>query len=167
MNLGVPQNRLKDIEKRLSKYGDICYVGDKDKKGDLVFFIHTTPAVYHGTHVYTNNSSSSAAATGGDGSAAAAATLWGDWFDGAALASGWWPPCHQAMMGRSALLVSELTRPRRQGAMTTATRENQTSRPMPRAEQMRSPVQPHPAHRRGLEVKKIPAVGVVFFLTSP
>ena len=73
MNLGVPQNSLKDIEKRLTRYGDVCYVGDKDKKGDLIFFIHTTPAVYHGTHVYTNNSSSSAAATGGDGSAAAAA----------------------------------------------------------------------------------------------
>ncbi len=72
-NMGVPQDSVKDIEKRLGKYGDVCYVGDKDKKGDLVFFIHTTPAVYHGTHVYTNNTSSSAAATADDGSAAAAA----------------------------------------------------------------------------------------------
>ena len=73
LNVGVPAGSLKDVEKRLSKYGDVCYVGDKDKKGDLVFFIHTTPAVYHGTKVYNNNSSSSATATANDGSAAAAA----------------------------------------------------------------------------------------------
>jgi hypothetical protein len=73
MNVGIPKSSLKDIENRMSKYGDVCYVGDKEKSGDLVFFIHTTPAVYHGTRVYTNNNSSSAAATGGDGSAAAAA----------------------------------------------------------------------------------------------
>lgn len=72
-NMGIPPKSLNDIEKRLSKYGDVCYVGSKDDKGDLIFFIHTTPAVYHGTHVYTNSNSSSAAAVSGDGTAAASA----------------------------------------------------------------------------------------------
>jgi hypothetical protein len=39
----------------------------------LVFFIHTTPAVYHGTHVYTDTSSAAAATTDGNGNSAAAA----------------------------------------------------------------------------------------------
>jgi hypothetical protein len=68
---GVPVSSLKDIEKRVSKYPGICYVANS--KGDVIFFIHTTPAVYHGTRVYTNNSSSAAAATDGNGGAAAAA----------------------------------------------------------------------------------------------
>jgi hypothetical protein len=72
LNQGIPAANLKDIQKRLSDIGgDVCY--SAAPKTDLVFFIHTTPAVYHGTHVYTNDSSSAAAATGGDGSAAAAA----------------------------------------------------------------------------------------------
>ena len=71
LNNGVPAASLSDIEKRLSKFGDVCYTGDQ--KSDLVFFIHTTPAVYHGTRVYTNDSSSAAAVAGADGSAAAAA----------------------------------------------------------------------------------------------
>lgn len=70
---GVPQSSLKDIDKRLHKYGDVCYAGGADSKGDLVFFIHTTPATYHGHHVYTNNSSAAAAATNSDGSGVAAA----------------------------------------------------------------------------------------------
>ena len=70
-NNGIPQKSVKDIEKKLSKFGDVCYAGDK--KPDLVFFIHTTPAVYHGTHVYTDNSTSAAAATDGNGNSAAAA----------------------------------------------------------------------------------------------
>ena len=70
-NNGVPKETLKDVEKKLSAYGDVCYTGDK--KLDLLFFIHTTPAVYHGTQVYTNNSSSAAAATDGNGNSAAAA----------------------------------------------------------------------------------------------
>jgi hypothetical protein len=70
-NNGVPQKSLKDVEKKLSKYGDVCYAGDR--KADLVFFIHTTPAVYHGTHVYTNNSNSAAAVTDNNGNSAAAA----------------------------------------------------------------------------------------------
>jgi hypothetical protein len=70
-NNGIPQKSLKDIEKKLSKFGDVCYAGDR--KPDLVFFIHTTPAVYHGTHVYTDNSTSAAAVTDGNGNSAAAA----------------------------------------------------------------------------------------------
>jgi len=70
-NNGLPPKELKDVEKKLSQYGDVCYT--TDKKPDLVFFIHTTPAVYHGTHVYTDNSTSAAAATSSNGSAAAAA----------------------------------------------------------------------------------------------
>src|SRR5205814_4560673 len=48
-----------------------CYSANKN--ADLVFFIHTTPAVYHGTRVYTNNSTSAAAATDGNGNSAGAA----------------------------------------------------------------------------------------------
>ena len=70
-NNGIPQKNVKDIEKKLSKFGDVCYAGDK--KPDLVFSIHTTPAVYHGTHVYTDNSTSAAAVTDGNGNSAAAA----------------------------------------------------------------------------------------------
>jgi len=70
-NNSVPTKSLKDVEKKLGRYGDVCYAGDK--KADLIFFIHTTPAVDHGTHVYTDNSTSAAAATDGSGNAAAAA----------------------------------------------------------------------------------------------
>jgi hypothetical protein len=38
-NNGVPKETLKDVEKKLSAYGDVCYTGDK--KSDLLFFIHT------------------------------------------------------------------------------------------------------------------------------
>jgi hypothetical protein len=70
-NNGIPQKNLKDIEKKLSQFGDVCYAGDK--KPDLIFFIHTTPAVYRGTHVYTDNSTAAAATTDGNGNSAAAA----------------------------------------------------------------------------------------------
>jgi hypothetical protein len=70
-NNGIPQKDVKDVEKKLSRFGDVCYAADK--KPDLIFFIHTTPAVYHGTHVYTDNSTSDAAVTDGNGTAAAAA----------------------------------------------------------------------------------------------
>jgi hypothetical protein len=71
MNLGIPKDSQKDVEKRLSKFGDVCYAGDGNP-GDLVMFIHTSPATYQGHHVYTNTSNSAAAAAS-DGSAAAAA----------------------------------------------------------------------------------------------
>jgi hypothetical protein len=70
-NNGVPSKSVKDVEKKLSKYGDVCY--SEDKNADLVFFIHTLPAVYHGARVYTDNSTSAAAVTDGNGNAAAAA----------------------------------------------------------------------------------------------
>ncbi len=73
MNMGIPKASSEDIEKRLKKIGDVCYAGD-GKDGDLLFFIHTSPATYHGHHVYTNTSSTSAAAASGDSAAAAAAT---------------------------------------------------------------------------------------------
>src|SRR5277367_561555 len=71
MNTGIPPDKLNDIQKKLSKLGDVCYTGDQ--KSDLVFFIHTTPAIYHGTHVYHDNSTAAAATTDADGNAAAAA----------------------------------------------------------------------------------------------
>jgi hypothetical protein len=71
-NNGIPQKNVKDIEKKLGKFGDVCYAGDK--KPDLIFFIHTTPAVYHGTHVYTDNSTSAAAVTDSNGNSAAASS---------------------------------------------------------------------------------------------
>lgn len=72
LNTGIPPANLKDIQKKLSELGDVCY--SADPKTDLVFFIHTTPAVYHGTHVYRDTSSSAAAAASGDSAAAAAAS---------------------------------------------------------------------------------------------
>jgi hypothetical protein len=71
LNNGIPPKSVKDVEKKLGRYGDVCYAGDK--KADLVFFIHTTPAVYHGTRVYTDNSTSTAAVTDANGNSAAAA----------------------------------------------------------------------------------------------
>jgi hypothetical protein len=71
LNNGIPAANLKDIQDKLTKFGDVCYAGSQ--KPNLVFFIHTTPAVYHGTRIYTNNSSAAAAATDVEGSAAAAA----------------------------------------------------------------------------------------------
>src|ERR1035438_6755337 len=69
-NNGIPSNSVKDVEKKLSEYGDVCYAGDK--KADLLFFIHTTPAVYHGTRVFLNDSTSSAKVTDGSGNSAEA-----------------------------------------------------------------------------------------------
>ena len=71
LNAGIPPDSLKGIQKKLSEFGDICYLDGP--KTDLVFFIHTTPATYHGTHVYTNNSTSAAAVSDNNGNAAAAA----------------------------------------------------------------------------------------------
>jgi len=69
-NNDIPPKSLKDVENKLTAYGDVCYVADK--KGDSVFFIHTTPAIYHGAHVYTD-STSAAAVTDGNGNSATAA----------------------------------------------------------------------------------------------
>src|ERR1035437_6604749 len=48
LNTEIPAANLKDIQKKLSEFGDVCY--SPDPKAGLVFFVHTTPAVYHGTH---------------------------------------------------------------------------------------------------------------------
>ena len=72
LNQGIPKKSQNDVEKRLSKFGDVCYAGDGNQ-GDLVMFIHTSPATYHGYHVYNNSSNASAAAVNNDGSGAAAA----------------------------------------------------------------------------------------------
>ena len=73
MNTGIPKNSQKDLDKRLGKYGDVCWAGD-GQKGDLVFFIHTAPAIYHGHRVYTNQSTSSSAAAAGDSAAVSSAS---------------------------------------------------------------------------------------------
>ena len=70
-NNGIPPKSLKDVENKLTAYGDVCYVAHK--KGDLVFFIHTAPVIYHGTHVYTDDSNSAAAVTDENGNSATAA----------------------------------------------------------------------------------------------
>ena len=70
-NYGVPAKSFSQLQKKLSAYGDVCY--STGPNTDLIFFIHTTPAVYRGTNVYTNNSTTAAAVSGNDGSAAAAA----------------------------------------------------------------------------------------------
>jgi hypothetical protein len=43
---GLDAKARKDVEKKLSKNGDVCYVSEDD--ADYVFFVHTQPAVYHG-----------------------------------------------------------------------------------------------------------------------
>jgi hypothetical protein len=70
MNRGVPPKSVKDVEKKLSKYGDVCYAGNSI--ADLVFFIHTMPAKYHGTRVYHDSSTATAGASDGNGGSAAA-----------------------------------------------------------------------------------------------
>ena len=55
-NRGIQGKSLKDVEKKLSKYGDVCYT-DNEGAADFVFFVHTKPAVYHGVHTYSSTSS--------------------------------------------------------------------------------------------------------------
>ena len=44
---GIQGKELKEVEKRLTKYGDVCYTAD-DASADYIFYVHTKPAVYHG-----------------------------------------------------------------------------------------------------------------------
>src|ERR1700676_4624229 len=44
---GIQGKQLTDVQKKLSNYGDVCYTAD-ETAADYVFFVHTTPAVYHG-----------------------------------------------------------------------------------------------------------------------
>lgn len=46
-NRGLQGKPLKDVQNKLSKYGDVCYT-DNESAADFVFFVHTKPAVYHG-----------------------------------------------------------------------------------------------------------------------
>jgi hypothetical protein len=55
-NRGIQGKPLKDVQKKLSNYGDVCYT-DNESAADFVFFVHTKPAVYHGVHTYSSTSS--------------------------------------------------------------------------------------------------------------
>jgi hypothetical protein len=70
---------------------------------------------------------------------------------------------------RSALLVSELNRLRRQQAMTTARREILPNlwAPCPGTERMVWPVKTYPAQSTGLESKNISSGGESVFLDFP
>lgn len=52
---GIQGKQLKEVQKKLSKYGDVCYTDD-EKGADYVFFVHTKPAVYHGVQTTSNTS---------------------------------------------------------------------------------------------------------------
>jgi len=59
VNHGLTEKQVKDVQKKLANYGDVCYTAD-EAAADYVFFIHTKPATYHGvqttreTHTDTN-----------------------------------------------------------------------------------------------------------------
>jgi hypothetical protein len=55
-NRGIQGKQLKDVQKKLSKYGDVCYT-ENESAADFVFFVHTKPAVYHGVHTFSSTSS--------------------------------------------------------------------------------------------------------------
>lgn len=55
-NRGIHGKSLIGVQKKLSKYGDVCYT-DNESAADLVFFVHTKPAVYHGVQTYSTDSS--------------------------------------------------------------------------------------------------------------
>jgi hypothetical protein len=52
-NRGLKDKELKEVENKLSQYGDVCYSPD-EASADYVFFVHTNPAVYHGVRTITN-----------------------------------------------------------------------------------------------------------------
>jgi len=62
---GIQGKQLKQVQDKLSKYGDVCYTGD-EAAADYVFFVHTKPAVYHGvqTTSHTSTSTDTAPVTG-------------------------------------------------------------------------------------------------------
>lgn len=55
-NRGIQGKSFKDVQKKLSKYGDVCYT-ENEGAADFVFFVQTKPAVYHGVHTYSSTSS--------------------------------------------------------------------------------------------------------------
>jgi hypothetical protein len=54
-NRGIQGKQLQDVQKKLSKYGDVCYSTD-EAAADYVFFVHTKPAVYHGVRTTSDTS---------------------------------------------------------------------------------------------------------------
>jgi hypothetical protein len=55
---GIQGKQVEEVQKKLSKYGDVCYTAD-EAKADYVFFIHTKPAVYHGVQTTSNTTTHS------------------------------------------------------------------------------------------------------------
>jgi hypothetical protein len=52
---GIQGKELKEVQKKLSKYGDVCYTAD-DAHADYIFYVHTKPAVYHGVQTTSHTS---------------------------------------------------------------------------------------------------------------
>ncbi len=52
---GIQGKQLEDVEKKLSKYGDVCYTPNENAAA-YIFFIHTKPAVYHGVRTTSDTS---------------------------------------------------------------------------------------------------------------
>ncbi len=57
-NRGIQAKQLKQVQDKLSRYGDVCYTADENA-ADFVFFVHTKPAVYHGVQTTSNTSTDS------------------------------------------------------------------------------------------------------------
>jgi hypothetical protein len=51
---GIQGQQLKEVQKRLGRYGDVCYTEDPNTS-DYVFFVHTKPATYHGVQTSRNS----------------------------------------------------------------------------------------------------------------
>ena len=51
---GIQGKELKEVEKKLRRYGDVCYTANPDE-ADYLFFVHTKPAVYHGVRTEDNS----------------------------------------------------------------------------------------------------------------
>jgi hypothetical protein len=54
---GLDASARKDVEKKLSKNGDVCYASEDE--AEYVFFVHTQPAVYHGVKTTQTTSTQS------------------------------------------------------------------------------------------------------------
>jgi hypothetical protein len=52
-NHGIQGKQLKEVQNKLSNYGDVCYTAD-EARANYVFFVHTKPAVYHGVRTTRN-----------------------------------------------------------------------------------------------------------------
>ena len=66
------KKRSKEVQSKLSKYGDVCYTDDH-LNADCIFYVHTKPATYHGvrtlcnTERHTDTGPMSGTITGEDG----------------------------------------------------------------------------------------------------